>query len=128
MSSLLHSQNANARANSLCMYLVSCKSPTGLRDAEQGIVFLSSRCFGNSHVVFSVLVTSSCHGVLVGWWLFFSEHEGLVHAPAGTLELDEPAVVHDAVYDCGGELVIGEDRAPFAETRCSWRRMMLRRS
>ena len=34
---------------------------------------------------------------------------------AGPAELDEPAVVHDAVHDRGRELVVGEDRAPPAE-------------
>lgn len=33
----------------------------------------------------------------------------------GTSELHEPAVVHDAVHDRGGDLVIGEDRVPAAE-------------
>lgn len=34
---------------------------------------------------------------------------------AGASELDEPAVVDDAVHDRGGELVVREDRAPPAE-------------
>jgi hypothetical protein len=46
---------------------------------------------------------------------FLAEHERLAHAPAGSGEFDEAAVVDDAVDDRGGELVVGEDRAPFAE-------------
>ena len=57
--------------------------------------------------------------------LGFAEHEGLADAVALSGGFDEPSVVDDAVDDRGGELVVGEERAPFAWTRCSWRRMML---
>ena len=43
-----------------------------------------------------------------------AEHEGLADASAGAGELDEASVVDDAVDDRGGELVVGEDRPPFA--------------
>ena len=53
----------------------------------------------------------------VGWLLglVFAEHERLADAVAGAGEFDEPSVVDDAVDDRGGEFVVGEDRAPFAE-------------
>ena len=47
--------------------------------------------------------------------LGFAEHECLADAVALSGELDESSVVNDAVDDRGGEFVVGEDRAPFAE-------------
>lgn len=43
------------------------------------------------------------------------EHERLVHAVARPVELDQPAVAHDAVDDRRRELVVREDGAPPAE-------------
>ena len=57
-------------------------------------------------------------GVPAGGWLlvlWFAEHEGLADAVALSGEFYEPSVVDDAVDDRGGEFVVGEDRAPFAE-------------
>lgn len=52
-----------------------------------------------------------------GWLLvlWFAEHEGLADAVALPSEFHEPSVVDDAVDDRGGEFVVREDRAPFAE-------------
>lgn len=47
--------------------------------------------------------------------LGFAEHECLADAVALSGELDKSSVVNDAVDDRGGEFVVGEDRAPFAE-------------
>ncbi len=52
---------------------------------------------------------------LVWWLLLVAEHEGLADASAWTVEFDEASVVDDAVDDGGGEFVVGEDGAPFAE-------------
>ena len=39
----------------------------------------------------------------------------MLHPLARPVELDEPAVVHDAVDERGGELVVAEHDAPFGE-------------
>ena len=50
-----------------------------------------------------------------GGWLFVVEHEGLAQTAAWPVEFDEASVVDDAVDDGGGEFVVCEDGAPFAE-------------
>ena len=39
----------------------------------------------------------------------------MLHPLARPVEIDEPAVVHDAVDERGGELVVAEHDAPFGE-------------
>lgn len=39
------------------------------------------------------------------------EHQALLEPVAGASELDEPAMVHDAVDDRGSQLVVSEHRA-----------------
>ena len=57
----------------------------------------------------------ACRPGVVLLVLGFAEHEGLADAVALSGEFDESSVVDDAVDNRGGEFVIGEDRAPFAE-------------
>src|SRR5271157_712188 len=57
-------------------------------------------------------------GLAVGLWHGRGGVGGGVvvfHAPAGTVDGDDVAVVEEAVEDGGGEDLVGEDLAPFAE-------------
>ena len=65
--------------------------------------------FGSAHATFSGLVTRAPSDPGP------SQHERLLEPVARAAELDEPPVVHDAVDDRGGELVVREDRAPLGE-------------
>ena len=56
-------------------------------------------------------------GFAMGTPLVFrlAQHERRLEPMARAAKFDEPAVVDDAVYDRGGELVVREDGAPFRE-------------
>ena len=70
----------------------------------------SSSCRQILHPGFGTIRKAA--GRLVGG---LPEHERMLHPLARPVEIDEPAVVHDAVDERGGELVVAEHDAPFGE-------------
>lgn len=66
------------------------------------------------------IVNSTVSAKAAAWFppspvILLPEHQGVIHALARAVELDEPSVVHDAVDDRRGELAASEHHAPFRE-------------